>query len=64
MESHRKRRQSSSWTGAPTEEEEEEEFEVFTAVVMMSYIFWDITPCSLLATCFHAGFLLNLFFKP
>jgi hypothetical protein len=50
-------------------------FEVLTAVVIKSYIFWDITPCSLLkinrrfgrtyallATCFHAGFLLGLFF--
>jgi hypothetical protein len=41
---------------------------------MKSYftIFWDITPCSLwqqvakalLATCFHAGFFLGLFFDP
>jgi hypothetical protein len=29
-------------------------FEVLTAVVMKSTIFWDITPCSpLKATCFH-----------
>jgi hypothetical protein len=40
-------------------------FEVFTAVVMKSTIFWNITSCSpLLATCFHAGFLLGLFFDP
>jgi hypothetical protein len=47
------------------------EFEVFTAVVMKSIIFWDMTPCSplsynrrfggtyrlhLLATCLLAGF--------
>jgi hypothetical protein len=54
-------------------------FEVLTEVVMKSTIFWDITPCSplninrrfggtyclqpLLATCFHAGFLLSLFFS-
>jgi hypothetical protein len=38
---------------------------------MKSTIFWDMTPCSLLnvdraqiATCFHAGFLLGLFFDP
>jgi hypothetical protein len=47
-------------------------FQVPTEVVMKSTIFWDITPCSqlkvnrrfggpLLATCFHAGFLLGLF---
>jgi hypothetical protein len=42
-------------------------FEVLTAVVMKSPIFWDITPCSplkvnrQLATCFHAGILLGLF---
>jgi hypothetical protein len=68
-------------------------FEVLTAVVMKSFIVWDITPCSplkvhkrfggtyrlhlqgwinqdasvktaLLATCFHAGSLLGLFFYP
>jgi hypothetical protein len=57
-------------------------FEVLTAVVMKSFIFWDITPCIplkvirrfggtclprllvLLAVCFHAGFLLGLFFDP
>jgi hypothetical protein len=60
-------------------------FEVLTAVVVTSTIFWDITPCSpfsvnrcfgriyrlhlhgrknLLATCFHAGFLLYLFCRP
>jgi hypothetical protein len=50
-------------------------FEVLTEVVMKTSIFWDITPCSplkdnrrfrgaLLATCFHAGFLLGLFFNP
>jgi hypothetical protein len=38
---------------------------------MKSTIFWDITLCSplrvnpcLVATCFHAGFLLGLFFDP
>jgi hypothetical protein len=35
-------------------------FEVLTAVVMKISIFWDIK----LATCFHAGFLLGLFFDP
>jgi hypothetical protein len=49
-------------------------FEVLTAVVMKSTIFWDITPCSplkvnrrfeaLFATCFHTGLLLCLFFEP
>jgi hypothetical protein len=40
-------------------------FEVLTAVVMKSSIFWVITPCSkLLATCFHSGLLLGLFFGP
>jgi hypothetical protein len=50
-------------------------FEDLGAVVMKSSICWDITPCSplkvkrrfllaLLATCFHAGFLLGLFFDP
>jgi hypothetical protein len=54
-------------------------FEVFTAVVIKSNIFWDITPCGplkvnrrfggtyrlhLLATCFHAGFLLGLVVDP
>jgi hypothetical protein len=46
-------------------------FEVLTAVVMKSIIFWDVTPCSplvasraLLATRFHAGLLLGLFFDP
>jgi hypothetical protein len=54
-------------------------FEVLTALFMKSTIFRDITPCSpfkvnrrfggtyrlhLLATCFHAGFLLILFFDP
>jgi hypothetical protein len=42
-------------------------FEVFTAVVKKSIIFWDMMPCSLLsfklATCLLAG-LLNLFFRP
>jgi hypothetical protein len=33
--------------------------EVLTTVVTKSSIFWDITPCSLLA-----GFLLGLFFDP
>jgi hypothetical protein len=44
-------------------------FEVLTAVVTKSPIFLNVTPCSLLkvnlrsllATCFHAGFLLGLF---
>jgi hypothetical protein len=39
-------------------------FEVFTAVVMKSIIFWDMTPCSLLATCLLAGSCLNYFFDP
>jgi hypothetical protein len=52
-------------------------FEVLTAVVMKSTIFWVITPCSpvkvnrrfggtyrLLAACFHSVFLLDLFFDP
>jgi hypothetical protein len=37
-------------------------FEVLTAVGMKSTIFWDIRVC--FATCFHAGFLLGLFFDP
>jgi hypothetical protein len=34
--------------------------------IIKNTIFWDITPCCppLLATCFHAGFLLGLFFDP
>jgi hypothetical protein len=52
-------------------------FQVLTAVVMKSTIFWHITPCStlkvsrrfggtstLLATCFHASFLLGSFLDP
>jgi hypothetical protein len=44
-------------------------FEVLTAVVMNCTIFWDITPCSplsgiMLATWFHAGLFLSLFFYP
>jgi hypothetical protein len=50
-------------------------FEVLRAVVMKSYVFWDITPCSPLEVnrrsggtyrraCFHTGFLLGLFFDP
>jgi hypothetical protein len=35
--------------------------EVLTAVLMKSTIFWDRI---LLATCFHAGFLPNLFLYP
>jgi hypothetical protein len=31
---------------------------------LKSTIFWDITPCSLLVTCFYAGFFLGLFFDP
>jgi hypothetical protein len=48
--------------------------EVLTAVVMESYILWDITPRSplkvnrrfgaLFDTWFHIGFLLGLFFDP
>jgi hypothetical protein len=47
-------------------------FEVLTTVIMKSTIFWHITPSSPkkatdfseehIATCFHAGFLLGLFF--
>jgi hypothetical protein len=46
-------------------------FEVLTAVIMKSSVFWDITLCSTLkvkrrlvvfATGFHSGFLLGLFF--
>jgi hypothetical protein len=48
------------------------DFEVLTAVVMKSTIFWDITPCSplkdnrgaLLATSFRAGFFPGLLFGP
>jgi hypothetical protein len=55
------------------------EFEVFTAVVMKSIIFWDVTPCSLFSwnRCFGAKsrlhqachlltcwFLLKLFIRP
>jgi hypothetical protein len=53
-------------------------FEVLTAVAMKSVVSWNITPCSTLkvnlrfggtyrlqlATSFHAGFLLSLFFRP
>jgi hypothetical protein len=47
-------------------------FEVLTAVILKSSGFWDITPCSSsrvirmaeFATCFHAGFMLGLFFDP
>jgi hypothetical protein len=47
-------------------------FEVLTAVVMKSTIFWNITPCSplkvnrraLLSTCFYSGLLIGLFFDP
>jgi hypothetical protein len=44
-------------------------FEILTAVVIESTIFWDITPCSPLkvnrvANCFHAVSLLRLFFSP
>jgi hypothetical protein len=35
-------------------------FEVLPEVVMRSTIFWDIK--ALIAICFHAGFLLGLFF--
>jgi hypothetical protein len=38
------------------------EFEVFTAVVMKSIIFWDVTPCNLFATCLLAGYCWNYFF--
>jgi hypothetical protein len=46
-------------------------FEVLTAVVMKSYIFWDMTPCSPLKVSLRSGgtcrlnlhgFLLGLFF--
>jgi hypothetical protein len=44
------------------------EFEVLTAVVMNNSILWDITSCgpyrTLLATCFHSGYLLGLFSDP
>jgi hypothetical protein len=34
-------------------------------VVVKSSVFWDVMPCrALLATCFHAGFFLGLFFDP
>jgi hypothetical protein len=37
-------------------------FDVLAVVVMKISVFWDITLCSLLlATCFHASFLLGLF---
>jgi hypothetical protein len=38
------------WPGGETEQNNENtvEFEVFTAVVMKSIIFWDVMPCSLL----------------
>jgi hypothetical protein len=37
-------------------------FEVFTAVVMKSIIFWDMTPCSLLSfnRCFEGTYRLHL----
>jgi hypothetical protein len=38
-------------------------FDVFTAVVMKSTIFWDMTPCKL-AAYFIAGFFLGLFYDP
>jgi hypothetical protein len=38
-------------------------FEVLSAVVMKSSIFWDISQ-ALLGTCFQAGFLLGSFFDP
>jgi hypothetical protein len=39
-------------------------FEVFTAMVIKSIIFWDMTPCTLLATCLLAGSCWNYFFDP
>jgi hypothetical protein len=41
-------------------------FEILTAVVLKTSIFWDITPCSpfKLTTYLQAGFLLGLFFDP
>jgi hypothetical protein len=44
-------------------------FEVFTAVVMKSIVFWDMTPCSPLnaggkQSSAHAGFLFDLFLDP
>jgi hypothetical protein len=41
-------------------------FEVLTAVVIKSSVFWDImqrNPLALFATCFQAGYLLGLFFE-
>jgi hypothetical protein len=41
------------------------ESEVLTAVFMKRSIFWDITTYrALLTTCFHAGFLRDVFFDP
>jgi hypothetical protein len=42
-------------------------FEAVTAVVMKTSVFWRINPCNLLRAnrrCFHAGFLLGLFYDP
>jgi hypothetical protein len=36
-------------------------FEVFTAVVMKSIIFWDVTPCSLLS-CISTKMILFILF--
>jgi hypothetical protein len=36
-------------------------FEILSAMVMKSTVFWEITPYSI---CFHAAFLLGVFFDP
>jgi hypothetical protein len=36
-------------------------FEVLTAVVMTSYIFWDITPCSLLNSSILEEYVVSIF---
>jgi hypothetical protein len=38
--------------------------EVWIKELLKGTIFWDIIQGALLATCFHAGFLLSLFFDP
>jgi hypothetical protein len=40
-----------------------EGYEAITAVVMKSYVFWDITSCNL-TSCFRSGLLIGLFFYP
>jgi hypothetical protein len=39
-------------------------FEVFTAVVMKSIIFWDMMPCSPLSCTLLARWFAELFFDP